>query len=544
MAGNEARRPGQGPERRPPTKKPTRTGGSSIDTTSGKSQLVHPADDVQRLMALFPGYSKARGRWTPGAVEGDKHKGRSVTLHATTTPETWRQHLAGHDSLGVILILDDGQSVQFGAIDYDKRPCDHAQLEQRVKALGLPLIVCRSKSGGAHLYCFTTEPVPAKVMCAALARWRALLGFGESVEIFPKQTSRIPGRSDVGSFINMPYFDVAHTTRPAWIDGRHASLPAFLDAAEAARVRPEALAEAPTLAPHLGDRFLEAPPCLQCAAAAGGFAEGTRNNGMTAVAVYLRKRFPDTWKDHVDKYNEVMARLPSDEVQQIIKSHHKKPYSYQCDLSPMREHCDRHTCTGRQFGIGAHGDDITGVTRYKAGKVSSYALEIGDYRLWVDSATLANRDAFNRKCMNEIGRYPIHLSPAQWGKRVDELLQKAEVVEDPEDASPEGQLWEWIERFLTSQTHALTRDELFLGKVFRHNDGRTYFRSSDLVKYLNDRHQRSSDPHALWALLREHGGDTTSWKIRDKALRLWSVPTPVMPTEEEPEAVSEERETF
>lgn len=63
----------------------------------------------------------------------------------------------------------------------------------------LPLVVCRSKSGGAHCFLFAKEWVEAKDMQMALRHLSSALGYGES-EIFPKQIKLNLDRGDVGNF--------------------------------------------------------------------------------------------------------------------------------------------------------------------------------------------------------------------------------------------------------------------------------------------------------------------------------------------------------
>jgi hypothetical protein len=481
---------------------------------------------AERFARLFQGYNRAHGLWHQGKVATDgKRGGRYITAVGPATLAHYQRHLNGELSLGAIMLRDD-DTVLFGAIDYDDRSCNHAELEAKIRALKLPLLVCISKSRGAHLYCFLAEPAPASLLRDALSRYRSLLGMAATTEIFPKQTCRLD-ENDRGSFINLPYLHAEATERPAVIDGVPTSLEVFLGAAEAARVLPERLERGA----ELGDeRFAGGPPCLQVIAAQGGFSSGCRNNGMTGVAVYLQKRFPEAWREKIYEYNTQLAQLPVEEVQGIVKSHSRKEYNYQCKLAPLNSHCDRAACISREFGVGNAGDVlITGVTRYKAGTTSAYAVEIAGQRMWVDPAVLANRDAFNRQCMHQIGRLPIHLKPGEWQLKVDRLLQDADVVEDPEDASPDGQLWEWIEQFLTQQVHAITREEIWLGKVYRDGDGRSYFRSKDLFKYLSDRRVKFEGEHAVWALLRSRKADTAMWKLSGKQIRLWHVPTPEMP---------------
>jgi len=51
-----------------------------------------------------------------------------------------------------------------GCIDIDTYPFDHLSLIKKIREEQLPLIVFRSKSGGAHVYCFIKEFVPAILM--------------------------------------------------------------------------------------------------------------------------------------------------------------------------------------------------------------------------------------------------------------------------------------------------------------------------------------------------------------------------------------------
>ena len=60
-------------------------------------------------------------------------------------------------SPSAISLLANGMSVKWGAIDIDVNDIGHSRLEAKVNELGLPLIVCRSKSGGAELGCLAKK---------------------------------------------------------------------------------------------------------------------------------------------------------------------------------------------------------------------------------------------------------------------------------------------------------------------------------------------------------------------------------------------------
>ena len=108
-------------------------------------------------------------------------------------------------------------------------PLDHSALIKQLSENNVPCIVCRSKSGGAHVFFFFKEWMSAGEFRDKAAEIAALLGHGKC-EIFPKQEQVLVERGDVGNFINLPYFDAEQTMRPAILpDGDGATLEQFLD---------------------------------------------------------------------------------------------------------------------------------------------------------------------------------------------------------------------------------------------------------------------------------------------------------------------------
>ena len=138
------------------------------------------------------------------------YKGRHIFKHEPVTKNLYEKHLNGELSLGIIPIRADGKC-KFGCLDLDdhkkgglQKDFDYKKLLEKIKFLKLPLVVCRSKSGGAHCYLFLTEWVSAATVRQKLKKMSYALGYERgTVEIFPKQESLKPGES--GSFINLPY---------------------------------------------------------------------------------------------------------------------------------------------------------------------------------------------------------------------------------------------------------------------------------------------------------------------------------------------------
>lgn len=490
------------------------------------------SDMVRRFASLFSGYQKAYGTYQiRGSAADGKAIGKAQTLRGEATEKIYQAHLEGAgQGLGIIMLREDN-SVYFGAIDYDVKTMDHAKAAAKIQALALPLVLCRSKSGGGHFYCFTKEPVPAVIMRARLEEWTALLGMADTTEQFPKQAERY-NESDVGNWINLPYFNAGETNRFAIANGKVLTLEEFLDYAESVRQSAEDMGH--SVGPDEGDTiFFEGPPCLQTLESQGGFVSGTKKEGMFSVAVYLRKRFPDDWQRRVDEYNIPMAKILSDEIQGIIKQVSKKAYGYKCKLPPINAVCNRRLCRTRQYGVGetdsveARGYAIGALTRYdnNNGDEPLFAMEVNGKRVLVTTAQLYSRDEFNRACISQANVIPVHMTPIRWLKFLNDLLPTADIVPLPEDASPMGQLWEHVVMFLIQSVMATERERILLGVPYR--EGRKiYFRSIDLMQYLTSRRVPVKSPQQLWELLRRHDAGKEFWNIDGRGTNVWYVPAP------------------
>ena len=137
---------------------------------------------------IFKGLERAHGctKVSTPAENGVKLKGQSFVVRQPVTTELWTMHLNGTQSLGIIPINEDNQCV-WGCVDIDSYAgFDHKKLIDKIKQFKLPLAVCRSKSGGAHVFLFSEQPVAAERMRDKLTEIKTLLGYGGS-EVFPKQ---------------------------------------------------------------------------------------------------------------------------------------------------------------------------------------------------------------------------------------------------------------------------------------------------------------------------------------------------------------------
>jgi hypothetical protein len=282
---------------------------------------------AQGFFNLFAGLERAHGTFAVTRKNEAKNKmeGRASTVHEPLTVEVWEKHLAGETGVGVIPIMDNSK-VWWGALDIDRYDIDLLELEKQCKKMDLPMFLCRTKSGGAHLYVFFSEMASAKIVRTKLSEFSVALGHA-GVEIYPKQIA-LASKKDVGNWLNMPYFSGDETERYCIHFGKKLSTSEFLELAMKHRITEETLV---MTVPFTGKEFSDGPPCLQTLATRG-FAEGGRNKALFNIGVYLRLKDPDNWEKALEESNRKLMTPPlsSREVLLLTKSVGKKDYGYTC----------------------------------------------------------------------------------------------------------------------------------------------------------------------------------------------------------------------
>jgi hypothetical protein len=490
-------------------------------------------DSVDRFMKLFQGYQQAHGQYRVQKREADgKMSGRAVTVSEAATKEHFESHLKGGDYILGIIMLKDDNSCNFGVIDIDirgevKLKDTLDELEKKIR--DTPLVMCRSKSGGAHLYLFCEPAIAAIDMVNKLNEFAAGLGYG-GVEIFPKQISRA-NDLDRGNWINLCYWDGDKTERHAIHNGKRLNLEQFLDLAEKKRTNYEELEKQQ---PDLVDHFADGPPCLQHIMTMG-FPEGGRNISLFNVGVYYRKKNPDDWQEDLMRFNyeSLDQPLPSGEVNSLVKSVSKKDYAYTCKQSPICNYCEKSKCMKREFGVGGYGGgqaiEISSITKYETENRQSvrWYIEIGGERIEVTTQQLLDQRQLQKLCVEKLNKCPATMPGPKWEQAINSLLESVEIIQDPDDASPQGQFEKMLDSFLTGKVQARHRDEIMNGKPWNDTDeGKVFFRSEDLFIYLEARRFRYQSQHQVWSWLRSTGGDRKTFRIKSKPVKVWSVPAP------------------
>lgn len=502
--------------------------------------------NTERFARLFAGYDRAFGTFRTGSVApqpGEKAKGKGVTIRGILSPDHYARHLSGQADAGLgIIPLRADNTCSFAAIDIDDYRVDHVALAKQLAPLHL--VVCRSKSGGAHCFAFFRPPKPARDVRAFLDRVAAWLNRGGS-EIFPKQESRA-SIDDVGNWINLPYYGGDKSLRYAINPetGDAFSLADFLDFAERNLIE-----TFPDIPQSEVEDLPEGPPCLHTLLARGPFPEGTRNNGLFNVGVYLRKAHPDDWQDRLMAWNAKHCSPPlrMGELQALIKSLNRKDYQYTCKNEPIRSVCNRRLCLSRRYGVGESLEDgfleILSITKYPSDPVL-WCIEIDGKRIETTTETLYSQAAFAKMCMEKLNRCPPAVPPARWRKRLDELLSNCDEVPPPPDADRNVQFVMFVEQWLYGRAQATDRDEMLLGKPW-HHEGRVWFLSSSLLQHMRSQGFHYGSPHAVWRAL-----VTLMQARKEKGITLkgglyrepWSVPAITL--NGPPEAEEEKREEF
>jgi hypothetical protein len=493
------------------------------------------ASAASRFLALFNGLNRAYGIYIvpPPSVSGAKRAGDARTVQAPVNEALWARHLAGEIQLGIVPIRDDSTCV-FGAIDVDDYSTDLKALGAKIRKMKLPLVVCRSKSGGAHLYAFFQLPTEATRVRELLAGWAASLGYA-SVEIFPKQDA-LHSTQDTGNWINMPYSGGAATERYALINGKTADIDAFLEYSEKFRVAPDTVnstAEFPEL-------LTEAPPCL-VTLANGGIPDGQRNQTLFALAIYARKRWPEDWEEHVSELNAnfVSPPLPSGEVSEVIKNVNKKDYNYPCKQEPLCHVCQRSICKNREFGVSAQrqveevGFILDDVSRIELTPVIYHATYAGK-RVRLRAEQIASQTAMNVAMIEQAGIQMPPMKLLEYRRWVTGFLAKAVIVEGPTETAEGQQALYLLSQYCQRESPNRGWTNLIRGGSQKSN-GRVYFAAQAFVSYVNrstkGKNMSESD---LWEALTPHGVLAESRPSKNGALSLWHLPAEKIMNFEEP----------
>jgi len=372
------------------------------------------------------------------------------------------------------------------------------------------------------LYLFIKNGAKAALVRDKLMEWAVVLGY-PGVEVFPKQ-SEIADENDIGSWINMPYFQADRTTRYAIHKGVALSPEEFLNYADKVAVTSAQLKKIEAKQ----DPELEgAPPCLQHLARAG-FPEGTRNMALYNLCVFCKFKYGDEWVGKARELNKkyLIPPLPDSEVTGLINQIKKKEYFYRCKEPPITSACNKSICSKREYGIKRSADN-PGVTLDCLSKILTdppmWFLNVDGNRVKLDSSEdLLSQRRFERVCIDAHNIVPNRIQENAWRDLLRGLMEKVEEVSAPEDAGPMGQFNYLLEKFCLERKSTDGPEQILLEKVYLTNE-RMYFQSTHMLGYM-ERYKFRVTAKAAWAFLRELGGAHERRRVGGKLIRVWSIP--------------------
>lgn len=478
---------------------------------------------AQAFSSLFRGLDRAYGTYRITNTSSIKQTGAAVTKKEPVTLELWEKHLVGQSSLGIIPINDEALCV-WGCIDVDEYAnFDIADLSMRLK--DMPFIVCRSKSGGAHIFVFLTVPMNARDLQGKLRSLAAALGFGGS-EVFPKQI-QLMTKDDIGQWLNMPYFDHTKTTRYGLRNGERLSALDFLAYVETKKISPqELMAYEPPVLIDPNNPVVDGPPCLQILTRLG-YPSGSRNNGLYNVGVYYKKVNDDNWEALLRAYNDRYMRPPltDQEVGSVIKSLKRKNYTYKCHDQPICNHCDRPTCRTRKYGIGTTAPFTISAMNIIQTEPRLHYFTIDETRVGpLRSVDFSTQDRLRTSALE----YGVVLSDMRRGDyqvMLKNAIDEAHMVEVPQYSSVEARVTLAM-MTLFSNGFSIHRASVMKNIPYL-NGERIYFHTDAIMVLLTRRYERIG-PEEVVNVLRQKC-KAEKFEVNGVMEDVWSMPKDKLP---------------
>lgn len=493
-------------------------------------------DSASRLYALFAGNQRASGRH-------NAKRDRGWTEEQPLTVADWQAHLDGVVGCGSIPIQDDDHCV-WACIDLDNHGSDEDlpihDIDAAAMEHNLPLVMCRSKSGGVHAYAFFQEPQPCNRAQILLRSWAEKIGYPKA-EVFPKQARLVAKNGDAkpfGNYVNMPYMGGDGTIRYAVRGGAKLSLGEFLDLAEKSKIR-----QSDIRASGSGEHP-EAPPCIQ-QIMANGVAQGHRNETLYNISVYFRKMDPEGFEKRAIEANSTLFNkpLPRGEMLRTIGSAGRPDCQYRCNEDPIRSLCDRETCVKRKFGITpADADRIAAISSLPVfSGMAKYLSEPVRWELQIDGVKVTNISteqlldwrAMRHIIADRLTKVAPVLKPGEWERILQPLMSEARIVETPDDASINGIIRSRLREFAaradlmnrgddTNDRKALLRGNPVVQKY--EGDRMVMFRAEDLVNYLKRFKSEELKGINLWFAVKGLGVSHTKVRVSDQSINVWYLP--------------------
>jgi len=379
---------------------------------------------------------------------GQKIKTKITNNEGKVDSELILNHLEGKFGIGICPVNAEGKCF-FGVIDIDYYLPKINRVLHFIKEYQLPLLPCRSKSGGLHIYLMVAKAVSAKTMRETLNQIIYCFSldtiYGKSkVEVFPKQDKA----EGFGSSVTLPYFNAENPyTYLLDLDGNPVEFREAMSYIQKHLTSMEAVKDS---LEHLP--YNDAPPCIQRALISeevGGEDSG-RNNFLFSYAVYAKKKYGNGFEDYVKEINDNFdCPLEDNVITQICTSVSNNEYMYKCKDIPCSGFCNKSECRKREFGLGKDKGHFTGV---QYGQLYRY-MTAEPYYIWKlrlqgqeewkdvifkDEGYLLDQRNFAKMCVRYLNQAPMQVSNNDWYAILNSVLPNVQNVEVKQESDTSG----------------------------------------------------------------------------------------------------------
>jgi len=428
---------------------------------------------MKEYIEYFTGLQRSYGVCKVDDGYIDEVTGKKKWKHEwTKTPVTdqdYEDHIKGIKSIGIQPCTDEGMA-KFGAIDVDKYPIDKKFYLDVIQDKDLPIIPILSKSGGLHLYVFTTGWVKAKEIRSFLEELLVAFKLPHATEVFPKQTQLISSDGTVsnGNFINLPYNGSDRKALDP--DGSQMTFQKFVETVGLNLVDPKNFKKIKEDLIYLelkggGEEFEDGPPCLQkLTKEIMTFTDG-RDRFLYNYMVFAKKKYTDSWQKMVlqagRKYFSFDEHWTDDHIKSKIKNWEKQKKGFTCTDPLLEPNCMKALCVKRKFGV-LSGEKANYPTLSNLQKINIKPNP--EWRVTVENAE--ESETVQLHCKNTYKLTQVHefktvlfeqaliVAPSIKQDQFDEILksisgkEKIEIIEPAEGTSPKEILKKLLEKHI------------------------------------------------------------------------------------------------
>ena len=497
---------------------------------------------IDEFIKLFSGLKENFGKADMSKAEFDKERNKIkppyVWAQESVTPLHYQQHLAGSISIGIQPCTKDGKAF-FGCIDVDAKNYKEFNIPillSYIEKYKLPLIPCRSKSGGLHIYLFLKEAIDAQTMRDSLASILLPLELPRTTEIYPKQVEIEPDEHGnlAGNFINLPYQKEKETTRHALDkDNNPLSLELFIKRAQESRLDPEELKKLITRCEEEvlkgGDPEFEDGPCCLQRLSKTKLGDG-RDRFMYNYMVFAKKKYKEQWPDKVMEANKYFAQPWSlKEINDKIKAWSKDTAGHTCNDEILEPKCIKHVCVKRAYGVAS---DPTSVFPLISG-LQIIMSTIPKLRFTVEKpdGTPAPCEASNPKMVTkqsdlldliwlQAGFMPDPLPPKKFRVFLNQVRKGCVTIHPAAGTDIKDQLYQHLYEYCVNGAQAKKRTDIRGGLCWT-EEGFHHFLFSSFFETLPTRWKL--DPRDTGIIMKQELGaeDNCSYNINDKTQKVW-----------------------